>query len=361
MRGLSAEMRDRLIVTLPIAPYAEMSVGKMTTPILGESLAKSMNCKFIMSINLLSTYQNRESNSFLELMKEYNINPDFYWIDKEHISELIEKVYYLINVGYIEEKIKSILLCDCGRVEIDKENLSTINYASSLIDNLDGKYYCKHCKKECNLHERKVMVFNSSKVNKSNMKFYPDFINKDRITFDNTVGTNDIIISRKRSTGIIIEINNSQYNLDIDFLWEIFLSLFDNQEKIVMCCNRQLYQLYMVGMLEKCFNDNPDTICLATPYLEYSDRQDELLGRRLSLKIYSLLVLKWAKKDNVFDESLLKYINSMNVEKKELFYNIILDEINCNNDINEDLRNVLTKKYNFQNANMELKRRRKNV
>lgn len=57
-------MKDRLIITLPVAPYSKMNVGKMTTPILGESLAKSMNCKFVMSVNMLSTYQQRDGNSF---------------------------------------------------------------------------------------------------------------------------------------------------------------------------------------------------------------------------------------------------------------------------------------------------------
>lgn len=230
-----------------------------------------------------------------------------------------------------------------------------------MITNINNKYYCKCCKKECNLVNNRVMVFNSNKVNKTNMLFYPIFINNDKATFDNTVGVNDIIISRNRNTGIIIEMNNNKYNLDIDFLWEIYLSLFKEKEKIVMCCNRQLYQLYMVGMLEKCFRDNSDTICLATPYLEYSNKQDELLNRKMSLKIYSLLVLKWAKKDNIFDESLLKYINSMNVEKKQLLYDILLSEIGDEKDLVTELRKTLTKKYNFQNASMELKRRRRNV
>lgn len=354
-------MKDRLIITLPVAPYSKMSVGKMTTPILGESLAKSMDCKFVMSINMLSTYQKRECDSFFNLMKEYDINPDLYWIDKNHTNELIEKVYNLISNGYIQETEKNILICNCGKVEINKEILNTINYDDSLITFFNNKYYCKCCGHECNLVNKKVMIFSSNKVDKTNMKFYPDFINKDKITFDNTVGVNDIIISRNRDTGIIIEMNNNKYNLDIDFLWGIYLSLFEENEKVVMCCNRQLYQLYMVGMLEKCFKNNSNTICLATPYLEYNDKQNELLNRKLSLKIYSLLVLKWAKKDNIFDESLLKYINSMNVEKKQLLYDIVLSKIDNEEYLGEDLRKVLTKKYNFQNASMELKRRRKNV
>lgn len=354
-------MNDRLIITLPIAPYSSMSVGRMTTPILGESLSKSMNGKFVMSINLLSTYQNRESEGFYNLMKRYNINPDYYWCDRDHINELIRKVYYLINKGYITEKEKEIIFCNCGKVEIEKENIKTINLNDSLIEIFNDKYYCKSCKKECNCAIKKVMVFNSRMVDKSNMIFYPDFINRDKITFDNTVGSNDIIISRKRNTDIIIEMNNNQYNLDIDFLWEIYLSLFKQSEKIVMCCNRQLFQLYMVGMLDKCFNPSSNTVCLATPYLENSIKQNELENRELSLKIFSLLVLKWAKKDNIFDESLLKFINSMNVKKKQMLYDILLEEIDINNNTKEDLRTVLTKKYNFQKVNSELKRRRENV
>ena len=36
-------MNDRFIITLPVAPYSSMFVGKMTTPILVESLLKYIN------------------------------------------------------------------------------------------------------------------------------------------------------------------------------------------------------------------------------------------------------------------------------------------------------------------------------
>ena len=125
-----------------------------------------------------------------------------------------------------------------------------------------------------------------------------------------------------------------------------------------MCSNRQLYQLYMVGMLELTFKNNKNTIFLATPYLEYSQKQEELEERIISLKIFTLLVMKWSKKDNLFDESLLKYINTMNVEKKQMLYNLLIEEIESKSEIIEDLNIILSKKYNFQNANKELKRRR---
>ncbi len=354
-------MSNRLIISLPVKPYAKMSVGRMTTPILGESLAKSFDGNFVMSINDLSSYDTRESSSFIELLNHYNINPNSFWIDREHIQELIEKVYLLIEKGFIREEEKELLRCECGKTEIAKDNISTINFKDSLFEIRDGKYYCKFCHSECIISKEVALVFNSRLVDKNGMLFYPYFMNKDKKTFDNTVGNNDIVISRKRDTGIIIEYNSHIYNLDIDFLWEVFLSLFSDEEKIVMCGNHQMYQLYMVGMLEKCFNKNSNTVCLATPYLESSSDEAKLENRALSLKVYSLLVMRWAKKENTFDPALLNYINTMNVEKKQMLYEILIEGVECTHDIGSDLQLVLGRKYNFQVANTELKRRRRNV
>ena len=60
-------MNDRMIISLPISPYDKMSVGRMTTPILGESISKSMNCKFIMAINVLNSYKNKNYSGFMRI------------------------------------------------------------------------------------------------------------------------------------------------------------------------------------------------------------------------------------------------------------------------------------------------------
>ena len=114
----------------------------------------------------------------------------------------------------------------------------------------------------------------------------------------------------------------------------------------------------MVGMLEKCFNNTNKTVCLATPYLEHSTKEEELQSRILSLKMFSLLVMKWAKKDNTFEYSLLKYLNTMNVEKKQKLYDTMLEEINVSDNISNDLKQVLTKQYNLQNSLNRMKKGR---
>lgn len=352
----------KIIITMPIAPYNNFSVGKMSTPILAETLAKKMNAKFILSVNMLDSYKERNIEKYKNLLEEYNIKPDYYWIDSEHVDELLQKVHYLINKGYIYEKQKRVIRCDCKKVELSEENLKTINMSDSCFEIVNNKYYCKSCNSECKLEPIDCLVFNPNLIEDKNYTFFPKFINKDIKTFLETVGKNEIIVSRTRQTGININHNNKVYNLDIDFLWEVYLSLFPNDDKIVLCSNHQLYQLYMVTMLEKCFNNSGKTISLATPYLNIQDKkiEEELKNRIMSLKIFTVLNQKWSKKENTFDKGLLKYINSMNVDKKQMLYDIIIAN-DTEVDFEKELHSILIEKFNVQNATKELKRRRKNV
>lgn len=52
---------DKLLITLPINPYDEFFVGKMTTPILGESLKYVLTKKYNMQ-NLFGDMKERNKN-----------------------------------------------------------------------------------------------------------------------------------------------------------------------------------------------------------------------------------------------------------------------------------------------------------
>lgn len=354
---------ERLIITMPIAPYSNFSVGKLVTPVLGEMLAKKLNAKFIMSVNLLDSYKKREIDGFTELLKKYDIVPDEYWIDSQNISKLLEKIQILVDNGYIYSAKREVLTCNCGKIDISKGNLNTINMQDALFYESNGKYYCKNCNGECFFKNEDVLVFDSPRVIKNNMQFYPKFINNDIKTFIKTIGSNEMIISRTRNTGIQFNYNNKNYNLDIDFLWGVYLSLFENYEKIVLCSNHQLYQLFVVGMLEKCFDKTNNTILLATPYLNISNKEEEKLleERILSLKLFIIFNQKWAKKENAFNTSLLKYLNSMNVQKKQQLYDLVLTSKEDEKELYSLLHETLNSDFNFQNSTKTLKKVRRNV
>lgn len=352
---------ERIVLTMPIAPYSNFSVGRMSTPILAESLAKKIGGSFQLAVNLLDSYNERNILGYKKLLEKYKIIPDNYWVDNEHISELIDAIYFLMRKEYIYESEKEILTCDCKKVEISKDYINSINMIDSCFEKIEDKFYCKSCHTLCNLKKENVLVFDPQKVEKQEMRFFPSFINKDVKTFHNTVGKNQIVVSRERNTGINIIYNNKVYNIDVDFLWEVYLSLFPMSDKIVLCCNHQLFQLYMVLMLERCFNNETKTIGIATPYINIpnNDIEKELENRVLSLKLFTLFNLKWGKKENNVDVGLIRYLNSMNVEKKQQLYDIIMEKNMMNAD--EVIIKTLLNDFNFQNANNELRRRRKNV
>ncbi len=347
---------------MPIAPYKKFSVGKMSTPILAKSLATKLDAKYVLAINALDAYKERDIDSYIELLKKYDIEPDIYWIDSEHKIELLNKLNYLIDNKYIYCDKRNIMSCDCKQVEIPVENIKTINLTDACFYEDNGYYYCKNCHSMCKIAERNSLIFNPQLITDKTFTFYPEFINKDIKTFNNTILTNEIVISRERETGITLDYAGKSYNIDIDFLWGLYLSLFPNCDKIVMCSNHQLYQLYMVTLLEKCFKNEGKTIALATPYLnvDNKNKEKELEDRLLSLKIFTILNQKFAKKENIFDEGLLNYVNNMNVNKKQMLYEILMEQ-NREQDILMALKTILVSEFNFQNANRELKRRRRNV
>ena len=82
---------ERIVLTMPIAPYQKFSIGKMSTPILGEALAKKIDGEFHLAVNLLDSYKKREVEEYQKLLEMYQIIPYNYWIDNNHIDELVEK------------------------------------------------------------------------------------------------------------------------------------------------------------------------------------------------------------------------------------------------------------------------------
>lgn len=352
----------KAVLTMPIKPYYNFSLGKMSTPILAESLAKKLGAEFYLVVNMLDSYNTREFAPYKTLLENYQIMPDYYWIDSEHKDELISKIYLLIQKGYVYETMKKVVSCNCKKVEICYDSIEFINQKDSCFEEKNGKYYCKHCQHECFIEYQKVLVFNPANIDKNSLLFYPKFITNDVKTFSNGVAQKEIIISRRRNTGVELLHNQTLYSIDIDFLWELYLSLFEEEEKIVLCSNHQLYQLYMVLLLEKCFDNNTTTIGLATPHVNMhgSELEQSLEQRILSFKLWELLNFRWNVKENKIDYGLISYLNSMNVTKKQQLYEIIMQEDSETISV-DNLDKILHKDFNFQNSTRKLKKERKNV
>lgn len=211
-------------------------------------------------------------------------------------------------------------------------------------------------------------MFDPSGVGNPNLRFYPNFLNKDTKTFDATVLSSYHVISRNRNTGISILYNGKTYMLDVDFVWEVYLSLFQEQEKVVICGNKKVYQLYMTGIIERCLNNFAKTLFIRTPiingvnesYYETGDVEsllDDILTRKLAI----ILNISWKSKVKNYDIELLNKLKRMPYTRKLEIYNAI-----CNPKIDGEkfydiMQEVLRWQFNYQEIIKSLKRSKRNV
>lgn len=355
---------SRAILTLPMMPIDGTNYGKFVTPIVGESLGNILGGKYYQCINLLDSFNDREKilNSYLESLKENKIYYDALWYDSGNVERLLENIQRLIDKGLIFEKKSLVYRCGCGIVEIEESKIGTCNPNNRKFRYEEGTMICKHCGDVCKSSEEKVLVFVPSKMDLGDIMVLPKYLGKDVKTYDNTVLKSYVTVSRKRETGIDISYKGTRYNLDIDFLWATYLSTFEEEEKIVVSGNRMLYQLFLVGVLEKCLCSSNKTILLGTPYitnikeiLSNSDFIDDSEFRKLVV----LFSMKWQKKEVNYDESVLKYLKKMELGKRKQLYNLVNREIGMKGDFYNEVELVLRQRLNMQNCVKQLKLERR--
>lgn len=361
-------MNNSAIITLPLSPTKKNEYTRLITPVVAETLGKSLSSNFYLCANLLDSFKSRETD-FIEYQNIINQNGVSYyelWKDIDHVEELLSNIYKLIDLGYIYEIDSEIYRCDCGVIEIEAKNLQTCNIDKTHYILNGGAVLCSKCQGICKLYREKILIFDSSRQRNEKFSFLPGYLNNDIKTFNNTILSSYVVISRKRSTGIELSYNGNKYNIDIDFLWATYLSLFPEKEKIILSGNKQLYNLLLVGIIDRCLNPQSDPIFIGTPIINNINRhnysietEDDIITKKLAI-IFSI---KWNMKEKQFDEQLLSYFKKMSFEKKVQLYNII-----CHNHQQPDeqsfesiVAKTMKNNFNMQKMLTILKKERRNV
>lgn len=219
---------------------------------------------------------------------------------------------------------------------------------------------CKECKSICKRSNEKILAFIPKKIKREDIIFLPSYLNSDAKTYDKTVINSYTTISRIRDTGVKMYYNGKYYNIDIDFLWATYLTLFKEKEKIVVSGNKMLYQLFLVGLLEKCLEPENKTILLGTPYLtNIRDiiKNPNFIQDKYFQKLAILFNLKWNIKEKNYDDSILKYLKSLYYKKRIDLYDIVTQELPNDADLIFDTENVILNQMNMQECIKKTKRR----
>jgi len=351
---------NRAILTLPMMPVDGNNFGKFVTPIVCESLSKIFNGTYYHCINLIDSFNDRTLllDKYIESIDKNSIKYDKLWYDNENIDLLLDNVRKLIKNGYITEFNSTIYRCDCGIVEIEENKISSCNQQNLKFEYENGNMICKNCKSICKKSNEKILIFTPKNVVRKDIMFLPSYLNKDTKTYEKTIINSYTTISRIRNTGIKINYNGVYYNIDIDFLWATYLSLFDEKEKIVVSGNKMLYQLFLTGLLEKCLQPENKTILLGTPYLtNVRDiiKNPNFISDKYFQKLVVMFNLKWNQKERNYDETILKYLKSIYYKKRIDLYNIVTEEAIKTNDLFNDVQKVIHKQMNMQNCIKKLR------
>lgn len=355
---------NRAILTLPMMPVDGNNYGKFITPIICETLSNIFECNYYHCVNILDSFNDRnlKIDSYVKSLDENNIHYDKLWYDNENISKFLANIDILIKKGYIYEMNSIIYRCDCGVVEIEKNKINTCNPNNLKFTYNNDTLICKHCGTVCKEYNEKILVFVPQNVTLRDIKILPGYLNKDIKTYETTVLNSYTTISRNRNTGIGIIYNGTKYNIDIDFLWGTYLNTFKEKEKIVVSGNRMIYQLFLVSVLEKCLSPNNNTILIGTPYItNIKDilKNPNFINDEELRKLFILFNTKWQKKEILYDETILKYLNKISNEKRVKLYDIINMPIEQNIDFYNDVEKILKSQLSMQESVKRLKLERR--
>lgn len=354
---------SKAILTLPMMPVDGNNYGKFVTPIVCETLSNIFDCNYYHCINILDSFNDRSTkiDNYITSLNNNNIRYDGLWYDSDNISKLLNNIETLIKNNYIFELKSIVYRCECGIVEIEKNKINTCNPNNLKFNYDNGNLVCKYCGKICNEYEEKLLVFVPRNVTLKDISVLPRYLNKDIKTYEKTVLNSYTTISRNRNTGVSINYNGNKYNIDIDFLWGTYLNTFSEQEKIVVSGNKMIYQLFLVSVLEKCLSPQNDTILIGTPYItnikNILENPDFIQNEQLR-KLFIIFNMRWAKKQLLYDESILKYLKTMEREKRNHLYDIINRKY-INTSFFDDTETVLRNQLNMQESIKQLRLERR--
>lgn len=355
---------SRAILTLPMMPVDGTNYGKYVTPIVCETLRNISgdDTKYYHCINLLDSFNDRGLllPNYISSLEGNNIGYDALWYDKDNIDRLLENLDLLIKLGYIMEIDSEIFRCDCGIIEIEGNKINSCNPNNLKFHYSGSDIVCNYCGTKCKKYSEKILIFVPSKISGEDIMFLPGYLNKDKKTYNDTIINSYVTISRMRNTGIQLNYNGTKYNIDIDFLWSTYLSLFSEEEKIVVSGNKMMYQLFLVGLLEKCIKPDSKTILLGTPYLTNVKtiiNSSNFIQDDKFRKLAILFNLKWPKKEKDYDESILRYLRKIGENERNNLYDIVNKGVSEELDFYAQISAILNNNMNMQKCIKMLNRK----
>ena len=292
------------VTTLPISVKTNPTLSLAVSPYIAELLVQNLWYEgSIISMNLIgekfSHMADKELTNnvseFGNTLKDFWIRHKFQRIDKENVVSLKEIFRELFEKGIVVEKEIIVKVCKCGLSE-SLENAENFGAKKKLID--EG--CCKKCNYELSSEKTRWLIY---------LPPLPETIRISPVRYHNHITNyvknqkekmNQLLISRKRNTGISYEINGNFYNIDVDFfrtLWLIDLERKWLDPSIVVANPSWLYSTYLWWTLYESFTKKPVQI-VVHPYLGVNSKEKEVSEKGFKHQNFLLkdIIENWQEK-----------------------------------------------------------------
>lgn len=319
--------KDLALITLPMKPHREEKIGMIVIPSVADILARRLGAKSYLGVNLLDSYVNRADfiNVYYKLLCDMGINFDGIWVDSESKESLLENIKKIIDNGFVKEKTENVLRCPCGVIDMKSGTQNDFVTKRSYVMK-DEKPFCSECGEECKVERSKVLVFDTSGL-ECKSKMVPDRMFKQKVNFHKNLKENGIIVSRARDTKIPTTVNESKYNIDVDFALLTYLACIPENKRIVIGSNHHVYQMYIMDMIEQALGEDKETAYITMPYVKMQkgnefDLKKELFNMDNNLRETYIFTNAFRIRNtvNYWSMDLLKYFKKIDSTQFEKFY-----------------------------------------
>ncbi len=321
-------MGEVSFISLPFQPMKSMKTPfYFSTAIMGEYLASLFDGEYYLGINSLHSfkqYSDEECNEFVEKFDFINRKKIYFDADYiEPIKEIIQKLYV---AGDIQIRTESTAVCDCGRAEITESEIkrfNEINMDMQLAGEDEEGLKCRVCgnKLEFKLRKSLFLKIKEEELNEK-MNIHPDYLNSDVNHFRKSLQGSFLRISRERNTGVVINLDGQEFNLDIDMLWKFIPICIESSKIIVVSSVKHLFPLYIINYLAKIMDK--EVYFVGLPFIQTSEIGEKVMdfykdnAHRNSLRLLVDLGIGWNKKNIMLQESTCKYFMSSKDKNNEL-------------------------------------------
>lgn len=318
---------DILVSTMPIKPQKSTNIGMLIAPMLVNLLSDIYDSERIISMNSLNSYLNKDNE--LEVYKndidKNNIKYDRIFIDKNNVYDILNIIEKLYKDGFLSIKNKEKVVCDCGKVDMLKDALS---YNSKLFhcDNL-GNIICNSCSGKCNIYSEKELCLELKQDIDDTVSIAPLYLKKEMKAFSKQFKGCDILISKNRNTGYSLMLDGIKFNIDVDFLWNNYFKMFEQDNQILIASNHQLLLMYLMNYLAK-ITSNKNLTFVANPYVLNKDEDISSkfyeIDNEFYKKLFILYNLKWRQKTCYWSSSIYDYLSKASSTKLLNLYKSII-------------------------------------